>query len=42
MESVWRHELDEILDSIGENGNITIKPMVELDGKDIYKYFLVS
>ena len=32
MESEWRHELDEILDSIDENVNITIKPVVELDG----------
>jgi len=42
MESEWRHELDEILESIDENVNITIKPVVELDGKDIYKSCLVS
>jgi hypothetical protein len=42
MESEWRHELDEILDSIDENVNITIKPVVELDGKDMYKSCLVS
>jgi len=34
--------LDEILDSIDENVSITIKPVVEPDGKDMYKYCLVS
>ena len=42
MESEWRHKLDGILDSVDENVNITTKPVVELDGKDMYKYFLVS
>ncbi|GLJ25567.1 hypothetical protein SUGI_0489640 [Cryptomeria japonica] len=37
MESEWRHELDEILDSIDENVNKTLKPVVELDGKDMFK-----
>ena len=35
MESEWRHELDGILDFVDENVNITTKPMVELDGKDM-------
>ena len=42
MESEWRHELDGILDFVDENVNITTKPVVELDGKDMYQYFLVS
>ena len=42
MESEWRHELDGILDSIDENVNISTKPVVELDGKDMYKSCLVS
>ena len=42
MESEWRHKLDGILDSVDENVNITTKPVVELDGKDMYKYCLVS
>ena len=35
MESEWRHELDGILDFVDENVNITTKPVVELDGKDM-------
>ena len=31
-----------ILDSVDENVNITTKAVVELDGKDMYKYCLVS
>ena len=42
MESEWRQELDGILDFVDENVNITTKPVVELDGKDMYKYCLVS
>ena len=42
MERAWRHELDGILDFIDENVNITTKPVVDIDGKDMYKYFLVS
>ena len=42
MESEWRHELDEILDTIDENVNKTTKPVVELDGKDMFKSCLVS
>lgn len=42
MESEWRHELDEILDSTDENGTKTIKPMVDLDGNDMFKACLVS
>ena len=42
MESKWRHELDGILYFIDENINTTTKPVAELDGKDIYKYCLVS
>ena len=42
MESEWRHELDGILDSVDENVNITTKLVVELDGKDMYKYCVVS
>ena len=42
MESEWRHELDGILDYVDENVNITTKPVVELDGKDMYKSCLVS
>ena len=42
MESEWRHELDGILDFVDENVNITTKPVVEIDGEDIYKYCLVS
>lgn len=41
MESEWRHELDEILDCIGENINKIVKPVVELDGKDMFKSCLV-
>jgi len=33
--------LDEILDSINENGRKTIKPMVDLDGKDMFNACLV-
>ena len=42
MEGEWRNDLDGILDSVDENVNITTKPVVELDGKDMYKYCLVS
>jgi hypothetical protein len=42
MESEWRHELDEILDTIDDNVNTTTKPVVELDGKDMFKSCLVS
>ena len=35
MESEWRHELDGILDFVDENVNITTKPVVEIDGKDM-------
>jgi len=42
MESEWRHDLDEILDSIDENVSKTIKPVVDLDGKDMFKACLVS
>ena len=42
MESEWRHELDEILDTIDENVNKTTKQVVELDGKDMFKFCLVS
>ena len=42
MASEWRHELDEILDTIGENVNKTAKPVVDLDGKDMLKSCLVS
>ena len=42
MESKWRHKLDGILDFIDENVNIATKPVVELNGKDMYKYCLVS
>jgi len=42
MESGWRRELDEILDSIDENVRKTINPVVDLDGKDIVKACLVS
>ena len=42
MESEWRHELNGILDSVDENVNISTKPVVELDGKDMYKSCLVS
>ena len=42
MESKWRHELDEILDSIDENVNKTIKLVVELDGKDMFKACLIN
>ena len=42
MESEWRHELDGILDSVDGNLNITTKLVVELDGKYMYKYCLVS
>ena len=42
MESEWRHELDEMLDSIDENVNMTTKPMVELDVKDMFKACLGS
>ena len=35
MESEWRHELDGILDFVDENVNITTKPVVELDGKNM-------
>ena len=42
MESEWRHELDEILDSTDENVRKTIKPVVNLDGKDMFKACLVS
>ena len=42
MESEWRHKLDGILDSVDENVNITTKPVVELNGKDMYKSCLVS
>ena len=42
MESEWRHELDGILDYVDENVNITTKPVVELDGKDMYNSSLVS
>ena len=42
MESEWRHELDGILDYVDENVNITTKPVVELDGKDMYNSCLVS
>lgn len=41
MESEWRHELDEILDSIDENGSKEIKPVMDLDGKDMFKACLV-
>jgi len=41
MEIEWMHELDEILDSNDENVNIIIKPLVELNGKDIYTSYLV-
>jgi len=34
--------LDEVLDSIDENGNKMIKPVVDLDGKDMFKACLVS
>lgn len=34
--------MDEILDSIDENGRKTIKPVVDLDGKDMFKACLVS
>ena len=33
--------MDEILDSIDENGRKTIKPMVDLDGKDMFNACLV-
>jgi hypothetical protein len=42
MESEWRHELNDILYSIDENVKINIKPVVDLDVKDMYKYCLVS
>ena len=42
MECEWRHELDEILDSIDENVNKPIHLVVELDSKDIVKSCLVS
>ncbi len=42
MESEWRHKLEGILDFVDENVNITTKPVVELDGKDMYKSCLVS
>ena len=42
MESEWRHDLDENLDTIDENVNKTTKPVVELDGKDMFKSCLVS
>ena len=35
MESEWRNELDVILDFVDENLNITTKPMVELNDKDM-------
>ena len=34
--------MDEILDTIDENVNKNTKPMVEIHGKDMFKYFLVS
>ena len=34
--------MDEILDSIDENGSKTIKLVVDLDGKDMFKACLVS
>ena len=34
--------MDGILDFVDENVNINTKPVVELDGKDMYKYCLVS
>ena len=40
MESEWKNELDGILDFVDENVNITTKPVLELDGKDMSKYFL--
>ena len=42
MESEWRHELDGVLDSIDKNGSKTIKPVMDLDGKDMFKACLVS
>ena len=42
MESEWRHKFDGILDFVDENVNITTKTVVELDGKDMCKYCLVS
>ena len=42
MESEWRHELDEILNSIDENVRKNIKPVVDIDGKDMFKACLVS
>ena len=34
--------MDEILDTIDEKVNTTIKPTVELDGKDMFNCCLVS
>ena len=42
MESEWRHESDRILYFVDYNVNINTKPMLELDGKDMYKSCLVS
>lgn len=40
-ESDWRHDLDEFLDFIDEIVNITTKIVVELDGRDILKDYLL-
>ena len=42
MEGEWRHELDEILDSIDLNVRKNIKPVVDYDGKDMFKSCLFS
>ena len=39
MKSEWRHELDGILDTIDENVKKPTKPMVEIYGKDMFKYY---